>query len=88
MIGVVFFHIFSLLSPPGISCPNLVAVDELADRIVSLVPSPAWPVYSNDAPCNYVYDTNLTALAYLEPDTFRAEAIDYFNENFGTLLGR
>ena len=53
-----------------------------------LVPSTVWPVYSNDAPYNYVYDVNVTALAYLEPDIFRAEAIGYLNENFDTLFGR
>jgi hypothetical protein len=39
-----------------------------------------WPVYTLDAPQNIVFDTNVTCLAYLEPDTFRAEAIAYLSE--------
>jgi len=44
--------------------------------------SPAWPVYSVNAPMNQVWDANVTGLAYAEPDTFRAQGqalINSFN---------
>ncbi|GMF30337.1 unnamed protein product [Phytophthora lilii] len=34
-----------------------------------------WPEYTLDDPQNIVFDTNVTELAYIEPDIFRAEAI-------------
>lgn len=38
----------------------------------------AWPVYSLEEPQNIVWDGNATGtLAYAEPDTFRAEGIQY-----------
>jgi len=39
-----------------------------------------WPAYSVDAPMNIVWDANVTALAYAEPDTWRAEGIQLINE--------
>ena len=37
--------------------------------------APQWPVYDNADPKNFVLDANVTELAYLEPDTFRADSI-------------
>lgn len=37
-----------------------------------------WPRYDNsDEPRNMVFDVNVTALAYAEPDTYRTEQIEY-----------
>lgn len=41
--------------------------------------TPDWPVYSVSAPENIVWDANVTALAYAEPDTFRAAGIALIN---------
>ncbi len=37
----------------------------------------AWPEYSTSNPQNIVWDANVTALAYAEPDTFRSEGIQW-----------
>lgn len=37
--------------------------------------APAWPQYSLDKPENIVWDANVSALAFVEPDTFREEGI-------------
>jgi carboxylesterase type B len=47
-----------------------------------------WPRYTLDEPQNIVFDVNVTGLAYVEPDVYRAEAINYMAENFDTLWGR
>ncbi|CZR67950.1 related to triacylglycerol lipase V precursor [Phialocephala subalpina] len=51
-------------------------------------PQLSWPVYGNYSGQNYVFDANVTNLAYVEEDTFRAEAINYFTRNFVELFGR
>lgn len=48
----------------------------------------SWPVYKNSSGQNYVFDANVTSLGYAEPDTWRAEAINYFAENFVELFAR
>lgn len=40
-----------------------------------------WPKYSLEDPQNMVFDVNVTNLAYTEPDTYRAEGIDFLIEN-------
>ncbi|KAE9045073.1 hypothetical protein PR003_g11229 [Phytophthora rubi] len=40
-----------------------------------------WPQYSLDDPQNIVFDANMTDLAYIESDLFRAEAIAYMINN-------
>lgn len=47
-----------------------------------------WPVYGTVDGQNYVFDANVTGLSYVEPDLFRAEAIQYWMDNFVTLFGR
>lgn len=37
----------------------------------------AWPVYELHAPQNMAFDVNISSIAYVEPDTYRAEQIDY-----------
>ena len=37
----------------------------------------AWPMYSDGSPQNIVWDANVTALAYAEPDTWRKEGIQW-----------
>ncbi|KAH9937174.1 Alpha/Beta hydrolase protein [Fomitopsis serialis] len=37
--------------------------------------TPQWPVYDNADPQGFVWDANVTGLAYPEPDTFRASGI-------------
>ncbi|KAH6700606.1 lipase 2 [Leptodontidium sp. MPI-SDFR-AT-0119] len=49
---------------------------------------PSWPTYGNFSGQNYVFDANVTALAYVEEDIWRAEAINYFTQNFVELFGR
>jgi len=46
----------------------------------------SWPKYTLDDPSNLVFDTNVTNLAYLSPDTFRAEAIEYLSKTVLTTL--
>jgi hypothetical protein len=46
-----------------------------------------WPVYTLDTPQNMVFNTNVTGLAYLEPDTYRAEAIAYLSETVLVTVG-
>ncbi|RLN92009.1 hypothetical protein BBJ28_00012755 [Nothophytophthora sp. Chile5] len=36
-----------------------------------------WPEYTTDEPLNIVFDANVTELAYVAPDTYRAEGIAY-----------
>ncbi|KAH7317097.1 carboxylesterase family protein [Stachybotrys elegans] len=36
-----------------------------------------WPQYTLDAPANIVFDANTTKTAFIEPDTYRQEEIDY-----------
>ncbi|KAG2521680.1 hypothetical protein BBO99_00005858 [Phytophthora kernoviae] len=38
-----------------------------------------WPQYSLDDPQNFVFDTNVTNVSYVEPDFFRTEAIAYIH---------
>jgi len=47
------------------------------DYIVSNV---AWPKYTLDDPTNIVFDTNVTNLAYISPDIYRAEGIDFVSK--------
>ncbi|KAJ9137868.1 Carboxylic ester hydrolase [Pleurostoma richardsiae] len=46
-----------------------------------------WPQYTLDNPQNIVFDTNVTSLAYLEPDIYRAEGIAYIGERLDTVYG-
>lgn len=41
--------------------------------------TPHWPAYSNAQPQNFVFDANVTSLAYTEADTFRSPGIDLIN---------
>lgn len=56
--------------------------------LACLGPHPSWPVYGEYAGQNFVFDANVTGLAFVEEDTFRAEAINYFTQNFVELFGR
>ncbi|EFX01808.1 carboxylesterase family protein [Grosmannia clavigera kw1407] len=47
-----------------------------------------WPQYSLDSPQNMVFDVNATDVAYIEPDTYRAEGIAYIGSIFDTVYGR
>lgn len=47
-----------------------------------------WPVYGQKNPSNIAFDVNVTGLAYVEPDTFRASAIAYMADNFERYWGR
>ncbi|KAL3659424.1 hypothetical protein V7S43_015695 [Phytophthora oleae] len=40
-----------------------------------------WPEYTLDDPQDIVFDANVTDVAYIEPDTFRAEAIAHMINN-------
>ncbi|RLN53789.1 hypothetical protein BBJ29_004502 [Phytophthora kernoviae] len=41
-----------------------------------------WPEYTSDSPQNIVFDVNVTELAYIEPDIYRAEAIMYLHSRY------
>uniref|UniRef100_A0A093V720 Carboxylic ester hydrolase n=1 Tax=Talaromyces marneffei PM1 TaxID=1077442 RepID=A0A093V720_TALMA len=47
-----------------------------------------WPVYGRKNPANIAFNVNVTGLAHVEPDTFRAEAIAYMADNFEGAWGR
>ena len=59
---------------------------EFANRwVVSCV---YWPEYTLENPRNIVFDVNVTNLAYIEPDTYRAEGIQYISDRFVDVYGR
>jgi triacylglycerol lipase len=41
-----------------------------------------WPPYSLESPTNYVFDANVSS--HLEPDTYRADGIDYLIEKLSS----
>lgn len=47
---------------------------------------PAWPVYSVDAPQDFVFDANVTS--HPEPDTYRAAGMALINDNAATVYMR
>lgn len=48
--------------------PNTFRADDTA--------TPLWPVYDNNNPRDIVWDANVTGLAWVEADTFRADGIN------------
>lgn len=44
-----------------------------------------WPKYTPDEPVNIVFDVNKTGLAYIEPDLYRAEGIQFIIDNLDTV---
>jgi len=58
----------------GEFCPVMVLMEgsSLTCETVDAVP---WPKYTLDNPCNFYFTANETS--YVEPDTYRAEAIEY-----------
>ena len=50
--------------------------------------SVSWPQYTLDNPQNIVFDVNVTDLAYVEPDIYRAEGIAYISDRLDTAFGR
>lgn len=40
-----------------------------------------WPKYTADNQVNYVFDANVTDLAYTAPDNFRVAEIEYVMRN-------
>ncbi|KUJ19202.1 carotenoid ester lipase-like protein precursor [Mollisia scopiformis] len=65
-----------------------------ASFIVDLNPNNAgygcieWPKYTLDDPRNIVFDANVTGLAYIDPDIYRAEGIAYIQSHLNTTYGR
>ncbi|PWY86478.1 cholinesterase [Aspergillus sclerotioniger CBS 115572] len=47
-----------------------------------------WPAYTLDHPRNMVFDVNVTGLAYVEPDTYRAEGIGYITSILQSAFNR
>jgi len=47
-----------------------------------------WPKYTVGQPRNIVLDVNVTNLAYVEPDTYRAEGIAFIEKNLKYVYGR
>ena len=55
---------------------------------VSTATTVRWPTYSLDNPENILFDVNITDLARIEPDTYRAEGIQYIADRLDTVYGR
>lgn len=47
-----------------------------------------WPLYRQDNPSNMVFNVNVTGCAYIEPDTYRSEAIAYMADNYEVVWGK
>lgn len=47
-----------------------------------------WPKYEGVTPRSIVFDANVTNLAYVEDDTYRAEGIEYMIEHMVEQFGR
>ncbi|KAJ4386628.1 hypothetical protein N0V93_009526 [Gnomoniopsis smithogilvyi] len=60
----------------------IVDLDPNAAGVSNIV----WPKYTLDDPKNIVFDVNVTNLAYIEPDTFRAEGIGFIIDNLDTVF--
>ncbi|ESZ98506.1 putative extracellular lipase [Sclerotinia borealis F-4128] len=58
------------------------------DPNVAGVSNVSWPSYTLDDPTNIVFDVNVTNLAYVEPDYFRAAGIKYISDRLDTAYGR
>lgn len=56
--------------------------------ICGIVSCVTWPKYGDGQARNLVFDANATSLAYVEPDTFRAEGIQYIMDNLVDQYGR
>lgn len=54
----------------------------------SVVTNVHWPVYTAENPHNMVFDANVTGLAYVEPDTYRAEGIAYITSILQSAFNR
>ncbi|KAG9230882.1 Alpha/Beta hydrolase protein [Amylocarpus encephaloides] len=50
--------------------------------------TPIWPQYQLDTPLDIVWDANVTALAFLEKDTYRGEAMELINSAAATVFDR
>lgn len=44
-----------------------------------------WPKYTLEDPRNIVFDVNVTDLAYTEPDTYRAEGINFIMDGLAEI---
>lgn len=49
--------------------------------------APYWPVYAAEDPQIITFDANVTSLAYVEADTYRAEGIDFLSTRVLTTQG-
>lgn len=49
---------------------------------------PAWPKYTVSGPREFVYDPNVTALGFVEDDTFRSEGIKLVNSGVRSVYGK
>lgn len=47
-----------------------------------------WPKYALEDPANIVFDVNKTDLAYIEPDVYRAEGIQFIIDRLDTVYAR
>lgn len=55
-------------------------------RVPSIVTDINWPRYTLEDPRNIVFDVNVTDLLYTEPDTFRAEGINFIMERLSSVF--
>ncbi|CAK7213773.1 hypothetical protein SEUCBS140593_001958 [Sporothrix eucalyptigena] len=77
-----FFELATLMSRMWVSFVNY------GDPNYSGVTRVKWPVYSLDTPQNIVFDVNVTNLAYIEDDYYRAPGMAYIEEHLTTSFGR
>lgn len=78
-----FLHLAKTMSRMWVSF--ITKLDPNAIKGVSCV---HWPQYSLDNPQNMVFDANVTGLAYIQPDTYRAEGIAYIGSILDSVYGR
>lgn len=67
---------------------HTTGTEPLLTVVSSLVSNVEWPKYTLEDPKNIVFDVNVTDLAYIEPDTFRADGISFIIDNLDTVYNQ
>ncbi|KAJ5619009.1 triacylglycerol lipase [Penicillium lagena] len=77
-----FFELATMMSRMWVSFVNHLDPNQSGTTRVH------WPKYTTEAPRNMVFDVNVTNLAYIEEDYYRAAPIAYLQEQLSTAFGR
>jgi triacylglycerol lipase len=83
---VLFFVLFR--SSSSLVACGRVGLDGNTNGAIAIVGNVPWPKYTLDDPKNIVFDVNVTDLAYVEPDYYRAAGIKYIADRLATAYGR